>query len=254
MVPTVIVSMLTTSLAQFESVGIPLEGDRLNEVFRNYVFLNGIKILVLDFVVYSIVGIYIDNIFPRKTGMQKPWSYVCDMITPSYWDCFNLCRRSKKYHAETDRKIRHFNAKGYKSYKQMKAALEGRQIETDFETKYIKPLNFEQPDVSLIEQEKTRKYLRVQDLVKVFQNGFRAVDGVNVRMYEGQIFALLGHNGAGKTTMISMLTGMLKPTEGLANVYGYDVFEHDIDEVRSIMGVCPQHDILFDLLTPIEHL
>ena len=136
----------------------------------------------------------------------------------------------------------------------MKAELEGRQIETDFETKYIKPLNFEPPDVSLTEQEKTRKYLRVQDLVKVFQNGFKAVDGVNVRMYEGQIFALLGHNGAGKTTMISMLTGMLKPTEGLANVYGYDVFEHDIDEVRSIMGVCPQHDILFDLLTPIEHL
>lgn len=131
-------------------------------------FLNGIKILVLDFVVYTIVGIYIDNIFPRKTGMQKPWSYVCDMITPSYWDCFNLCRRSKKYRAETDRKIRHFNAKGYKSYKQMKAALEGRQIETDFETKYIKPLNFEPPDISLIEQEKTRKYLRVQDLVKVF--------------------------------------------------------------------------------------
>ena len=73
-------------------------------------------------------------------------------------------------------------------------------------------------------------------------------------MYEGQIFALLGHNGAGKTTIISMLSGMLKPTEGFANVYGYDVFEQDIDEVRHIMGVCPQHDILFDLLTPYEHL
>ena len=117
MVPTVIVSMLTTSLAEFESVGIPLKGDRLNEVFRNYVFLNGIKILVLDFVVYTIVGIYIDNIFPRKTGMQKPWSYVCDMITPSYWDCFNLCRRNKRIRGETDRKIKHFNAKGFKSYK-----------------------------------------------------------------------------------------------------------------------------------------
>lgn len=50
------------------------------------------------------------------------------------------------------------------------------------------------------------------------------MDGVNVRMYEGQIFALLGHNGAGKTTTISMLTGMLRPSEGFATVYGYDVF------------------------------
>ncbi len=127
-------------------------------------------------------------------------------------------------------------------------------MEVDFETKYIKPQNFEPPGADLSEVEKAKKYLRVQDLVKVFPNGFRAVDGVNVRMYEGQIFALLGHNGAGKTTMISMLTGMLKATEGFANVYGYDVFQSDLDEVRSIMGVCPQHDILFDLLTPIEHL
>jgi len=43
-------------------------------------------------------------------------------------------------------------------------------------------------------------------------------------MYEGQIFALLGHNGAGKTTTIKMLTGMLSPSEGEAYVYGYKVF------------------------------
>jgi ATP-binding cassette subfamily A (ABC1) protein 3 len=61
-------------------------------------------------------------------------------------------------------------------------------------------------------------------LRKIFNNGFRAVDGVNLRMYEGQIFALLGHNGAGKTTTISMLTGMLRPTDGFASVYGYDIF------------------------------
>lgn len=41
-------------------------------------------------------------------------------------------------------------------------------------------------------------------------------------MYEGQIFALLGHNGAGKTTTISMLTGLLRPTEGDMLVHGYD--------------------------------
>ncbi len=72
-------------------------------------------------------------------------------------------------------------------------------------------------------------------------------------MYEGQIFALLGHNGAGKTTTISMLTGMLDITSGSANAYGKDI-ENEIDDIRKFMGVCPQHDILFDNLTVKEHL
>lgn len=58
--------------------------------------------------------------------------------------------------------------------------------------------------------------MRINDLFKIYDNGTRAVEGVNVRIYEGQIFALLGHNGAGKTTTIQMLTGMLKPSKGQA--------------------------------------
>jgi ATP-binding cassette subfamily A (ABC1) protein 3 len=72
-------------------------------------------------------------------------------------------------------------------------------------------------------------------------------------MYKGQIFALLGHNGAGKTTTISMLTGLITPSEGKASVYDKDLF-NQMDDVRQFMGVCPQHDVLFDLLTPKEHL
>ena len=72
-------------------------------------------------------------------------------------------------------------------------------------------------------------------------------------MFEGQIFALLGHNGAGKSTTISMLTGLIKRSKGKAICYGIDVFEN-MDRVREFMGICPQHDVLFDLLTPREHL
>jgi ATP-binding cassette subfamily A (ABC1) protein 3 len=72
-------------------------------------------------------------------------------------------------------------------------------------------------------------------------------------MFSDQIFVLLGHNGAGKTSTISMLTGLYRQTAGTANVFGHDIVD-DIDEVRKLMGVCPQHDVLFDLLTPEEHL
>lgn len=72
-------------------------------------------------------------------------------------------------------------------------------------------------------------------------------------MYSDQIFVLLGHNGAGKTTTLSMLTGLFGATEGTAEVFGVDIF-NDMERVRQIMGVCPQHDILFELLTAQEHL
>ena len=49
--------------------------------------------------------------------------------------------------------------------------------------------------------------------------------GVNVKMYNNQIFALLGHNGAGKTTVISMLTGLLKKSAGRARCFDMDMFE-----------------------------
>eukprot|EP00656_Telonema_subtile_P039896 TRINITY_DN4497_c0_g1_i4.p1 TRINITY_DN4497_c0_g1~~TRINITY_DN4497_c0_g1_i4.p1 ORF type:complete len:1202 (+),score=309.02 TRINITY_DN4497_c0_g1_i4:2333-5938(+) len=58
---------------------------------------------------------------------------------------------------------------------------------------------------------------------------------------------------AGKTTTINMLTGMTPPTSGDANVNGFSVC-HAMDAVRANLGVCPQYDILFDLLTVEEHL
>ena len=64
---------------------------------------------------------------------------------------------------------------------------------------------------------------------------------------------LLGHNGAGKTSTISLLTGLYEPTKGTAEVFGINMFE-DFNEIRQIMGVCPQHDVLFEMLTPQEHL
>ena len=81
----------------------------------------------------------------------------------------------------------------------------------------------------------------------------KAVKGLTVKMFEGQIFALLGQNGAGKSTTISMLTGLIKKSRGKAICYDIDGF-NNIDKIREFMGICPQHDVLFDLLTPLEHL
>jgi ATP-binding cassette subfamily A (ABC1) protein 3 len=80
-----------------------------------------------------------------------------------------------------------------------------------------------------------------------------AVRNVTLKIYHGQITVLLGHNGAGKTTFASMLTGLYVPTSGKLIVDGIDAIKNP-EEARKRMGLCPQHDVLYDELTCEEHL
>jgi ATP-binding cassette, subfamily A (ABC1), member 3 len=179
------------------------------------------------------LGIYLDNVLPSAYGLRKKW-YFC--FTASYW-----------FGADPESRVRIHN-------RQSTSGLDMENADDyNFETKNMKRENFEPPSNDLKAQEKDNKILKIEDLKKVYDNGFSAVKGLNVKMYNGQIFALLGHNGAGKTTTISMLTGLLNASSGHCEVYGYDLF-NDMQNVRQFLGVCPQHDILFDLLTPEEHL
>ena len=114
------------------------------------------------------------------------------------------------------------------------------QVEEDdrFEMMNVGENNYESPSLVCKRQEQYGDYLRIEGLQKTFDGGFQAVKGLNVKMYSGQIFALLGHNGAGKSTTISILTGLIEKTEGTAKVYDHDIFE-EIGDVREFMGVCP---------------
>nr|XP_047907905.1 phospholipid-transporting ATPase ABCA7 isoform X4 [Anser cygnoides] len=94
----------------------------------------------------------------------------------------------------------------------------------------------------------------IRNLVKIYHSSNHvAVNGLSLDFYEGQITSFLGHNGAGKTTTMSILTGLLPPTSGTAYVLGWDI-RCDIDSIRKTMGMCPQHNMLFDILTVEEHI
>ncbi|RWS30501.1 ATP-binding cassette sub-family A member 1-like protein [Leptotrombidium deliense] len=80
-----------------------------------------------------------------------------------------------------------------------------------------------------------------------------AVKDVTLNIYSGQITVLLGHNGAGKTTTMGMLTGIIPPTSGTVTIDGFDIVTHT-REARGKIGLCPQHNILYDELTVEEHL
>src|SRR5680860_825047 len=77
--------------------------------------------------------------------------------------------------------------------------------------------------------------IEVEDLVKEYKKGPRAVDGVNLHVDAGEIYGFLGPNGAGKSTAVHVLTTLLPPTAGTARVAGFEVTK-DGAKVRENIG------------------
>ncbi|MBR2251698.1 MAG: ABC transporter ATP-binding protein [Neisseriaceae bacterium] len=84
----------------------------------------------------------------------------------------------------------------------------------------------------------------IRNAVKVYANGFKALDNVSFEVKQGEFFALLGHNGAGKTTLISAMAGLVELTQGEISVCGFDVKQSPF-AVRKNLGVVPQ-ELVFD--------
>ena len=91
-----------------------------------------------------------------------------------------------------------------------------------------------------------------EDLSKEFEE-FIAVDGVNLNVRAGEVLALLGPNGSGKTTTVRMLTSILRPTRGWARVAGFDVVKQ-ADQVRASVGVLTEHHGLYTRMPAAEYL
>ena len=91
------------------------------------------------------------------------------------------------------------------------------------------------------------------EMKKTFAEDKVAVHNLNLRLYPGQVTVILGHNGAGKTTSINCMTGMLPMTDGDVFLFGTSA-SADLQRARQFLGVCPQHNVLWDDLTCMEHL
>jgi ABC-2 type transport system ATP-binding protein len=94
--------------------------------------------------------------------------------------------------------------------------------------------------------------IETRGLRKEFR-GVPAVEGLDLTVYRGEIFGLLGPNGSGKTTTIRMLTGLITPTSGSATVVGVDVVREP-EKVRRRIGYMSQRFGLYDDLTVRENL
>ncbi|MGI0078933.1 MAG: ATP-binding cassette domain-containing protein [Nitrososphaerales archaeon] len=95
--------------------------------------------------------------------------------------------------------------------------------------------------------------ISVNELVLVYADGTRAVDGISFNVKEGEVFGFLGPNGAGKSTTIKVLTTLLRKTSGSVSIAGYDLGKN-AKEIRKLIGVQSQETSVDPELTGRENM
>uniref|UniRef100_A0A8C0YQH7 Cholesterol transporter ABCA5 n=1 Tax=Cyprinus carpio carpio TaxID=630221 RepID=A0A8C0YQH7_CYPCA len=178
--------------------------------------------LFLDCILYLLLAIYLDQVLPGEFGTRRSVLYF---LQPSYWS-----RRRKRY-------------------VEVSSVYEGEVNGT--------PVNDE--SVEAVSPEfRGKEVIRICNIHKIYREKdtkVEALRGLTFDIYEGQITALLGHSGAGKSTLMNILCGICPPTEGTATIYGSPVAEiAEGAEMKQLVGICPQFNIIFDVLTVEEHL
>ena len=99
--------------------------------------------------------------------------------------------------------------------------------------------------------------ISVTKLDKTYASGFQALKNINLDIRQGEIFALLGPNGAGKTTLISIICGIVNPTQGVVLADGHDIIT-EYRKARSMIGLVPQElttdafETVWDTITSAE--
>lgn len=106
-------------------------------------------------------------------------------------------------------------------------------------------------------RQNTKEVIRVADFRKAYTTAFGepflAVERISFGLDYGECFALLGVNGAGKSTTFKSLTADTEPSQGEISISGYDIVKQ-FEEARKLIGYCPQKDAIFPLMTVEEHL
>ena len=94
--------------------------------------------------------------------------------------------------------------------------------------------------------------LIAENLSKTYGD-YKALNNLNLKLNKGEIFALLGQNGAGKSTTINIFLGFVKPTEGVAKINGISVLDHS-EETKKFIAYIPETVLLYPNLTGVENL
>ena len=229
-------------VATYELQNIGVQWSNFNSnpyVMRNsFSMMTICLIMLLDAVIYMILAWYIETVWPGEYGISRPWYF---MFTLSYW----TGEKSKPF--KTSGRFSFFNFNWLYDSKQ-KIILEEEKLSENL-------LTTNNESVEEIENENDLvPGVVINKLNKVYTRGNNhALKGLSVKFYQNEITAFLGHNGAGKSTTMHILTGLYRPTTGSAHINGLSISE-SMNKIRKSLGFVPQHNILFPLMSVSEHL
>ncbi|OWK58248.1 ATP-binding cassette sub-family A member 8-B [Lonchura striata] len=183
-----------------------------------YPFYNLYLVLSLDSVLYFLLAIYFDKVLPGKYGVPHPPTFF---LRPSYW------------------------LGGSSGYVGVRAGSSHDPV-LGGDTEPM-PAGFD-----------GKEAIRLNNIKKIFKNNNKsteALKGLSLNIYEGQITALLGHSGSGKTALLNVLSGFSKPSAGSAMIYNYNASEMwNMEGIQEKVGICPQSNLHFEALTVKENL
>ncbi|CAD6188568.1 unnamed protein product [Caenorhabditis auriculariae] len=234
--PDIALSYGVTLLAQYETQA---DGLHWNLLFtppapdNRLCFGHAMLMLVVDAIYMILFTWYVEAVYPGGEGVpQKPWFF----LLPSYW----FPNLSAKRKTRKDQYLGHWDDD--ESIGKSNENIEkGPNLEPTIDV------------VNLSKTYGTSIFKKLFDCKFGRESEKKAVDELSLHVYPSQITVLLGHNGAGKSTTFSMLTGVTSPSSGTAYVDGFDM-RTSLPTIRRRMGLCPQYNTLFDKLTVMEHL
>ncbi|XP_058083562.1 ABC transporter A family member 1 isoform X2 [Magnolia sinica] len=204
----------TVNFADYERAHVGVRWSNIWQASSGVNFLVCLLMMMLDTVLYCAIGLYLDKVLPRENGVRQPWNFL---FKKCFW--------------------------GKKSIVCQNASNVGVKVgknKATFANKDGGEPAIEAISLDMKQQELDSRCIQIRNLHKVYmtrKGKCCAVNSLQLSLYENQILALLGHNGAGKSTTISMLVGLLPPTSGDALVFGRSIRTDMVKEHLEIFAV-----------------
>jgi ATP-binding cassette subfamily A (ABC1) protein 3 len=193
-----------------------------------YPMVLSVLFMLFDTVLYLLIAVYLDHVLPSEFGVRShPLFFLPN------------CIFSQRARAAACSKT---------------ANLDDIEPNTATDESLLEPFA---PATGSADSPPANEVVVLRNIHKIYSTeggaDIHAVKGLSVSFYQGYLQVLLGHNGAGKSTTINMLVGLIPPTSGFMQVCGFDA-SYQLQQIRQNIGYCPQHNIIWPRLSVGDHL